>query len=119
MQKALGLDDWTKIPIGANGVEERLSVVWNQGSESGMSPEIFVAVTSTNAAKIFGLFPDKGHIEVGSQADIVIWDSEAFNTIRIEDQCSKSDLNFFMGCRSRASPRRLSCAAELSWIREN
>ena len=104
-QKALGLEDWTKIPVGANGVEERLSVVWNQGSTvSTMSPERFVAVTSTNAAKIFGIYPDKGQIEVGSQADIVIWNPEAFNSISIEDQISKSDLNIFHGLTFKGKP---------------
>lgn len=108
-QKALGLDDFTQIPVGTNGVEERLSVVWNQGiaSEKGgstMSPERFVAVTSTNAAKMFGLFPDKGHIEVGSQADLVIWDPEAFKSVRIEEQISKSDLNIFHGLTFKGRP---------------
>ena len=102
-QKALGLQDFTQIPVGTNGVEERLSVVWNQGIES-MSAQRFVAVTSTNAAKIFGLYPDKGHIEVGSQADIVIWDPEAFKSVRIEEQCSKSDLNIFHGLTFKGRP---------------
>ena len=102
-QKALGLEDFSQIPVGTNGVEERLSVVWNQGIEL-MSAQRFVAVTSSNAAKMFGLYPDKGHIEVGSQADIVIWDPEAFKSVCIEDQCSKSDLNIFHGLTFKGRP---------------
>ena len=62
-----------------------------------MTPERFVAATSANAAKIFGLYPDKGRIDVGSQADIVIWDPEATTQISTEEQISKSDLNIFEG----------------------
>jgi dihydropyrimidinase len=97
-QKALGLKDFTKIPVGANGIEERMSVVWSQCVANGsMRPEQFVAVTSANAAKIFGLYPDKGHIDVGSQADVVIWDPEGHKTIDAAAQVSKSDLNVFQG----------------------
>ena len=96
-QKALGLkENFTKIPVGTNGVQERMSVVCDKAGPE-MSPERFVAVTSANAAKIFGLYPDKGYIDVGSQADIVIWDPEALTFNSTEDQVSKSNLNIFEG----------------------
>lgn len=62
-QKELGLGDFTKIPNGVNGVEDRMSLVWERGVHSGLlDPCRFVAITSTNAAKIFNIYPQKGRI---------------------------------------------------------
>lgn len=79
-QKDLGIYDFSKIPNGAPGVENRMALMYTYGViEDKISLNEMVALTSTNAAKIFGLFPQKGTIAVGSDADIVIWDPN-FNT---------------------------------------
>ena len=71
----LAQDDFTKIPNGLPGVEDRLPVLWTTGVGSGkLTASQFVALTSTNPAKIFGLYPRKGALLPGSDADIVIWD---------------------------------------------
>merc|ERR1719510_1727656 len=97
-QKALGAKDFTKIPPGINGVGERMMVLWDKLVHSGNgTPEQFVAMTSANAAKMFNLYPDKGRLEVGSQADVVIWDPHAKKTISTGDHNLKTDFNVFSG----------------------
>ena len=97
-QKALGLRDFTKVPLGVNGVESRMSILWEQAVHPGLiTPERFVALTSATPAKLFNLYPDKGRIATGSNADIVIWDPKATRTISKENHNLKVDFNVFEG----------------------
>jgi dihydropyrimidinase len=74
-QKLLGKDDFSKIPNGAPGIETRMMLLWDGGVNTGkISPNRFVELTSTSPAKIFGLFPKKGTIAPGSDADLVVFD---------------------------------------------
>ncbi len=97
-QKALGLHDFTQIPNGINGIEDRMAVIWERGVTSGvMTKERFVEVTSTTAAKIFNVYPKKGVIAPGSDADIVIWDPEKTRVISKDTHHHAVDFNIFEG----------------------
>jgi len=100
-QKVLGIDDFSKIPNGAPGVENRMSLVFNGGVVAGrIGLNKFVELTSTAAAKMFGLFPKKGTIAVGSDADIVIFDPGREETISVGNPCThhmRVDYNAYEG----------------------
>jgi dihydropyrimidinase len=86
-QKELGKEDFTKIPNGAPGVENRMSLMYHGGVVQGrLSVNRFVELTSTAAAKTFGLFPKKGTIAVGSDADIVVFDPNRKETISVNNE---------------------------------
>src|SRR5205814_1311374 len=86
-QKELGRGDFTKIPNGAPGVENRMALIWHAGvNGKRISPNRFVELTSTNAARMFGLFPRKGTIAVGSDADIVVFDPNREETIGVKNE---------------------------------
>ena len=97
-QKEMGLEDFTKIPNGCGGVEDRLHVVWELGVNTGrITPSEFVAVTSTNAARIFNIYPQKGAIRVGSDADLIVLDPEKTKTISAATHYQANDFNVFEG----------------------
>lgn len=97
-QKAAGKDDFTKIPNGCAGIEDRMSVLWHYGVGSGrLTPSEFVRVTSTNAAQIFNLYPRKGAVRVGADADLVVWDPKGSRTISAKTHHQNVDFNVFEG----------------------
>jgi dihydropyrimidinase len=97
-QKEMGRDDFTKIPNGGPGVEHRMSLIYNGGvAEGRISLNRFVELTSTAAAKLFGLFPRKGTIAVGSDADIVIFDPDEEMTISASTHHMNVDYSAYEG----------------------
>ena len=97
-QKELGRNDFSKIPNGAPGVENRFGLLYTFGVDSGkIDLMTFVAVTSCNAAKLFGLYPRKGTIQAGSDADIVVWDPNVQMVIEARRQIQNVDYNPYEG----------------------
>jgi dihydropyrimidinase len=94
--KELGKGDFTRIPNGLPGVGDRLPILWTYGVRAGrITPNQFVALTSTNAAKIFGLYPRKGALLPGSEADILIWDPERRVTYGTAFAHHRTDYNLY------------------------
>jgi dihydropyrimidinase len=105
-QKRYGLGDFTKIPNGTGGLEDRMPMLWTNGVATGrLTMNEFVAVTSTNIAKILNCYPKKGAILVGADADIVVWDPEKEKTITAASQQSAIDYNVFEGHKVKGLPR--------------
>lgn len=97
-QKRMGENDFAKIPNGAPGIENRFELLYSEGVAKGrISLNTFVDVAATRAAKIFGMFPKKGTIAVGSDADIVIFDPKAQHTLSVKNQHMKVDYNAYEG----------------------
>ncbi|HVL20575.1 MAG TPA: dihydropyrimidinase [Amaricoccus sp.] len=105
-QKRFGLGDFTKIPNGTGGLEDRLPMLWTYGVETGrLTPNEFVAVTSTNIAKILNCYPRKGAVLVGADADLVVLDPRKEKVISARTQQSAIDYNVFEGKRVAGLPR--------------
>jgi len=97
-QKAMGKDDFRKIPNGTGGIEDRMHVLWTHGVNTGrLTMSECVAVTSTNSAKIFNIYPRKGMIAAGSDADLAIFDPQATHTISVKTHHQNVDFNIFEG----------------------
>lgn len=116
-QKAAGKDDFSKIPNGTGGVEERLAVIWDAGVNSGrLTPSEFVTITSANAAKLFNIYPQKGCVAVGADADLVVWDPAGTKTLSAKTQHSKGDFNIFEGRTVRGIPSHTVSQGELVFV---
>jgi len=114
-QKRSGRGDFTKIPNGTGGLEDRMPVLWTRGVGTGrLTMNEFVAVTSTNIARILNLYPRKGAIAVGADADIVVWDPKATKTISAATQHSAIDYNVFEGIAVEGLPRTTLSRGEVA-----
>ena len=105
-QKRYGVGDFSKIPNGTGGLEDRMPMLWTHGVATGrITMNEFVAVTSTNCAKIMNMYPKKGAVLVGADADLVVWDPEKGKTITAGSQQSAIDYNVFEGKEVKGLPR--------------
>ena len=113
-QKILGKDDFTKIPNGGPGIENRLQLIYHHGVNEGkLSLNRFVELTSTTPARIFGMYPRKGEIAVGSDADLVLWDPNADYTISATSHHMKVDYSMFEGFRVHGNARMVLSRGEV------
>ena len=112
----MGVGDFTKIPNGTGGLEERMAMLWTHGVETGrLTPEEFVAATSSNIAKILNIYPLKGGINVGGDADIVVWDPALGRTVTTSTAKSILDYNVFEGMEVKAAPRFTLSRGDVIW----
>ena len=115
-QKLMGKDNFCLIPNGSNGLEERLAVLWTEGVETGrLTASEFVAATSTNIAKILNIYPKKGALVEGADADIVVWDPKISKTISASNHHSILDYNVFEGFEVRAQSRFTLSRGDVIW----
>jgi dihydropyrimidinase len=116
-QKAGGKDDFSKIPNGCGGIEERLAVIWEHGVNTGrLTPSEFVAITSANTAKLFNIYPQKGCVAAGADADLVVWDPQGSKTLSAKTQHSKGDFNIFEGMTVRGIPSHTISQGRLVYV---
>ena len=112
--KELGKNDFTKIPNGLPGVQDRMPVLWTKGVLEGrITPNQFVALTSTNAAKLFGLYPKKGTLVPGADADIVIWDPKRKLTYGRKYAQHRTDYNLYEGWELTGYPEMVFLRGQL------
>jgi dihydropyrimidinase len=112
--KELGAGDFTKIPNGLPGVGDRLAVMWTYGVLAGkISASQFVALCSTNPAKIFGLYPRKGSLQAGADADILIWDPQRHLTYGVAHAQHRTDYNLYEGWELTGYPEQVFLRGQL------
>jgi dihydropyrimidinase len=112
--KELGARDFTKIPNGLPGVGDRLPVIWSRAVGTGrLTPNQFVALTSTNAARIFGLYPKKGALLPGSDADIVVWDPDREVHYGVAVAQHRTDYNLYEGWDLKGFPAKVYLRGQL------
>jgi len=106
--KELGRGNFTKIPNGVPGIEDRMPILWTYGVGQGhISLNRLVELCCTNPAKIFGLYPQKGTLAVGSDADVVIWDPAATRTMGVHTSHQRTDYNLYEGWAIRGVPEKV------------
>lgn len=114
-QKPMGREDFTKIPNGIPAIEDRINLLWTRGVRTGrLSLQQFVAVASTNAAKIFGLWPRKGVIQPGADADLVVYDPAYRGRISARTQTQNVDYNAFEGMPIEGRPAVVTVRGEVA-----
>ncbi len=112
--KELGKDDFTKIPNGLPGIQDRMPVLWTTGVRARkITANQFVSYTSTNPAKIFGLYPRKGALLEGSDADIVIWDPEKKAKYGVAMSHQRTDYNLYEGWELTGCPEKVFLRGKL------
>ncbi|EZQ13930.1 dihydropyrimidinase [Pseudomonas sp. G11-1] len=115
-QKAAGKDDFTRIPNGTAGIEDRLAIMWDEGVNQGrLTMNEFVAVTSTNTAKLFNMYPRKGSVSVGADADLVVWDPAGTRTISAKTHHQNIDFNIFEGRTVTGIPSHTLSRGKVVW----
>src|SRR5256714_1588866 len=113
-QKVLGKDDFTKIPNGGPGIENRLQLIHHHGVNAGkLSLNRFVELTSTTPARLFGMYPKKGEIAPGSDADLVIWDPNVLYTISSKTHHMRVDYSMFEGYEVKGNARTVISRGEV------
>jgi dihydropyrimidinase len=113
-QKILGKDDFTKIPNGGPGVENRLQLLYHHGVNEGrFSVNRFVELVATTPARLFGLYPRKGVLAAGSDADVVIWDPDVEHTISAKTHHMRVDYSMFEGFRVKGNARTVISRGEV------
>ena len=115
-QKAAGADDFRLIPNGTGGIENRMEVLWHHGVNTGrLTMNEFVQVTSANTAHIFNIYPRKGSISVGVDADIAVWDPEATKTISASTHHQNVDYNIFEGMKVKGGASHTLSQGNIVW----